>query len=635
MQKHYGFDLGDAESAVAVKTRGDSAEPDIIPVAGSQSFVTAFAETRSGVSVGETVCYNPKAGEAKLRFKSRFLTDPAARSDVGKFARAVLNALYEQGSLAPGEDCTFCVGCPAGWDANAREEYRMIFENAGCPPVRIVTESRAALMSACRSKYLQVGYDILSKPMLVVDIGSSTTDFAYILDGREVELRTSGEVFLGGGLMDEMLVELSLQASPKQDKLREVFAESGAWKSYCEFAARRLKEKYFSREDYWRGKDCASSLIVRYRLPVHFTLTMNESVADKLLNAPIKALGGKSFRSTLSTALREIGKKVKDSPPEIVFLTGGVSRMSAIRAICRESFPDAVVVCGSQPEFSVAKGLAWTGVVDEELREFRREIEELKSSDAVEDIVRANIDTLFRGVTDALTGPVLENAAVPVFERWRSGEIKTLEEIDPILTEAIASYLRTDEVRSLLAAPAAAWVKPVASALEEKTIPICVRHGVPYTALSLVSYLSVADVSISIDAKNVFAMDEITWLINGIISVLVGLLCGGSGVALVASGFAGIMAGVLVSLLILFLGKNKVQSAVMSADIPLMLRKTIPKGFFTTRAKQIRERVAQSLYENLSSDKGEEITENMVGELSGQIEECLTRMAQVVELPLQ
>ena len=141
------------------------------------------------------------------------------------------------------------IGCPAGWDAQTRERYRYIFEQIGYPPVKIISESRAALVSACQSKHQQVGYDILSHPVLVVDIGSSTTDFAYISGGKEAPLHTAGEVFLGGGIMDELLLDCSLETSKDGKRLREVFAESPSWRSYCEFAARRLKEKYFSDEE--------------------------------------------------------------------------------------------------------------------------------------------------------------------------------------------------------------------------------------------------------------------------------------------------------------------------------------------------------------------------------------------------
>ena len=48
----------------------------------------------------------------------------------------------------------------------------------------------------------------------------------------------------------------------------------------------------------------------------------------------------------------------------------------------------------------------------------------------------------------------------------------------------------------------------------------------------------------------------------------------------------------------------------------------------------ISNSVRKDLYKNLGEVKNEEITERMVGEISDQIELCLTKMAAVVEIPL-
>ena len=141
MDRYYGFDLGDAESAVSCLNKSDAGVPRIITVGEAGSFVTAYARLRNGALViGEAACYNPEAIERKIRFKSRFLRDPDSRRDVKSFAAGVLGELYMSGDLVKGEDCCFYVGCPAGWDKTARERYRELFEEAGYPPVRIISE---------------------------------------------------------------------------------------------------------------------------------------------------------------------------------------------------------------------------------------------------------------------------------------------------------------------------------------------------------------------------------------------------------------------------------------------------------------------------------------------------------------
>ena len=636
MERFYGFDLGDAESAVTRIVKGEDAAPAVIPVQEAGSFITAYAMKKDGqLLIGEGACYDPDVLVRKLRFKSRFLTDSSARNDIKSFAAGVLGELLLSGDLVRGDDQCFYVGCPAGWDKAAREEYRGIFESAGFPPLKIVSESRAALVSACRSRHLQVGYDILSKPVLVVDIGSSTTDFAYIMSGKEVELKTGGEVALGGGIMDEILLEEAIDASPDPEKLRRIFAENEAWRTYCEFAARRLKEKYYSDVEYWQSEPLTQTISIRTQLiPVRLKLTMSPAIADKLLNKKIDRLDGRSFRRVFTDSLKQVRDSISDRQPELIFMTGGVSRMQELREWCREVFPEAVVICGSEPEYSVARGLAECGLIDEELRAFKADIAALIESTAIEDVVEKHIDELYRSTVDSIVDPILEHVAIPVIDRWREGSIERLGDIDAILEKEIDEYLHSDDGRELLGKTVSAWLKRVSYGLEEYTMPICVRHNVPFTALNLTSYLSLSDIDIHVEAKDLFAIEEITWLIDAIVSVIVGLLCGGGGLALIASGIQGILIGFVISALVLALGKEQMQGAFLRMNIPKPIRKLMPKSYLRSRADRISGEVKAGLYAKLEQEKSADIKEKLVGDISGQIEMCLTKMAEIVEIPL-
>lgn len=636
MERFYGFDLGDAESAVTRIIKGEDAVPEVIPVQEAGSFITAYAMKKNGqLLIGEGACYDPDVLVRKLRFKSRFLTDSAAKNDIKSFASGVLGELLLSGDLVRGDDQCFYIGCPAGWDKADREDYRGIFESAGYPPLKIVSESRAALVSACRSRHLQVGYDILSKPVLVVDVGSSTTDFAYIMSGKEVELKTGGEVVLGGGIMDEILLDEAIDASPDPAKIRRIFRENEAWRTYCEFAARRLKEKYYSDVEYWQKEPLTQTISIRTQLiPVRLKLTMSPGIADKLLNKKVERLGGKSFRKVFTDSLMQVRESITDRQPELIFMTGGVSRMQELRQWCREIFPEAVVICGSEPEYSVAKGLAECGLIDEELSEFKADIAKLIESDAIEDIVEQHIDELYRSMVDSTVDPILEHVAIPVIDRWRDGSIDRLEDIDAILEKDIDAYLHSDDGRELLAKTVASWLKKVSYGLEEYTMPICVRHNVPFTALNLTSYLSLSDIDIHVEAKDLFAIEEITWLIDAIVSVVVGLLCGGGGLALIASGIQGILIGFVISALVLVLGREQMQDAFLKMNVPKPIRRLMPKSYLRSRADRISGEVKASLYAKLEQEKSEDITKKLVEDISSQIEMYLTKMAEVVEIPL-
>ena len=636
MDRFFGFDLGDAESALARLTKDEQNVPEMLTVVGEQSFITAYAQLQNGeLLVGEKACYADNVIKRKLRFKSRFLTDRQSAQDVRSFAAGVLGELYGSGDLIKNEECSFYIGCPAGWDKNTREHYREIFESAGYPPAKIISESRAAMVSACQSKHLQVGVDILSKPVLVVDIGSSTTDFAYIMGGKEVEMQTAGEVVLGGGLMDEILLEESVaSAGLGRKKIQSVFDKSEPWKTYAEFAARRLKEKYYSDEEYWSKNSCQESIVLHYDRPVKLVLKMDAKVADKLVNKKISKLGNKSWREVFISSLEDVKKNITGSEPELIFLTGGVSKLPAIRDWCSSVFTDSVVISATDPEFSVARGLSYCGRIDEDLREFKEELDGLIASSTIEEIVGRHIPNLYKDAVDALVEPIVEKVAVPVFDRWRSGEIKRLADTDSVLQTEVATFLRSDECRELLAGPITGWLRPVIEELESHTVPICLKHRVPYTALSLKSYLNADDIDIKVDAKNIFAVEEMTFLIDSIVTALVAILIATIDLIPFMAGPEGILIGIIASVVVLFLGKEKMQETLLSADIPKTMRKLIPKGAFSSRTESISAGIKESFYETLKKEKNDEISERMVGEISGQIETTLAKMAEVVEIPL-
>jgi len=637
MDRFFGFDLGDAESAIARLYKEDQVVPEMISIAGEKSFITAYAQLTSGeLLIGEKACYADNVTKRRLRFKSRFLTDTTGTAtDVRSFAAGVLGELYGNGDLIQNEETSVYIGCPAGWNRNAREHYREIFESAGYPPVKIISESRAALVSACQSKHLQIGVDILSKPVLVVDIGSSTTDFAYIMGGKEVEMRTAGEVALGGGLMDEILLDESVEASGLfRKKIQSVFEESEPWRAYAEFAARRLKEKYFSDEEYWSKNKCVESIVLHYNLPVKLTLRMDKDIADKLVNKKLKKLDGRSFRQVFVESLEEVRDSITGKQPELIFLTGGVSKMPAVRQWCTKVFPDAVIISATDPEFSVARGLAYCGRIDEDLKEFKEDLDKLVHSNIIEDIVSKHISTLYKDAVDCLVDPIVSKVALPIFERWRSGEISRLADTDAILKEEIGSFLAEDETREMLAGPITAWLRPVIEDLEEHTVPICIRHRVPYTALSLKSYLSVSDIDIKVDAKGLFAINEMTILIDSIVTALLAILMSTLSFIPFFADPSGILVGVITSIVILFLGKDKMQEKMLSADIPNAMRRLIPKSAFSSRMDNISADVKDAFYESLEREKSNEIKDRMVEEISTQIQHTLVKMAEIVEIPL-
>ena len=64
------------------------------------------------------------------------------------------------------------------------------------------------------------------------------------------------------------------------------------------------------------------------------------------------------------------------------------------------------------------------------------------------------------------------------------------------------------------------------------------------------------------------------------------------------------------------------------------MRKLIPASQFEARIDKISSKVKDSFFENLENEKNDEITAGMVSQISEQIEQFLTKMAEIVEIPL-
>ena len=122
----------------------------------------------------------------------------------------------------------------------------------------------------------------------------------------------------------------------------------------------------------------------------------------------------------------------------------------------------------------------------------------------------------------------------------------------------------------------------ISEELEPYTSEICRRYRIPDRSLEISSALSASDFHLleKLEAKDVLDGDTLTWtavFVESIISLLIAMLCGGSGVVLVSEGPVGILIGFLVSFLVLLashaMGKKALDEKLKNANLPLAIRK--------------------------------------------------------------
>ena len=631
--KVLGFDLGDGESAVTLLDSDSTVEPRVLPIGGRTSILSAVGMRDGRIVVGEEASVLSGAQDVKVRFKSRYLTDMSAAADVRLFAQGVMNELTRQEPALMAEVSSTVVGCPAGWGEGRREQYAMLLESAGFPNVRVVPEPRAAFLYARHARGLRIDPKLMSHSAMVVDIGSSTTDFAYIVDGHQQELSLFGDTNLGGGVLDELILCRALDQSPDGPAIRRVLQESPAWKSYCELEARRLKEKYFLTEEKWTSQPLETHLVVCYDQTLMLDLSLDAQAIDEIIHAPTQLLGGRSFVQCLKDALAA-GRKVSDTcPPQVLILTGGASRMAFFQQACRAAFADALIVLCPEPECSIARGLAYAGRVDEMLRVFRREVASIARGDRLSALVMESVHELYAPVAQALFESTRESAIAAV-RQWRRGGAATIEEMEARLEASIPKAFASEKTAKRIEGELKIWTDALMRRLEAELTSLCMRCGVPPEKMALGGARLESDLGgVKLSLLDAMGMDVVSGLLGVVLAVVGASVCGGGGLALIGSGPVGMAAGAAVGVLLALIGKDSMEKAVRKMEIPVILRQLVTDGAVLRGLNRQRAEIERSIISALA-DPRSGFAARLTASLSQSLGVQLEQMARGAEMSI-
>ena len=632
--RYIGFDLGDGESCVAYLTRENVIEPRILSVSGSMSFVTAVADYRGETLVGPMALSTEGAENVAIRFKSRVRTSPdEAFADIRRFLQGVTLQLKAAPELEPLEECKTTVGCPAGWNDELRARYQALCEEAGLPNVTLTSESRAAFLYARNARGIAADEDFLSGSTLVIDIGSSTLDFAYVVDGREHGVGTFGDNNLGGGVLDECILRQAVADLParEREKVQDVFRRSPTWRSHALYAARRVKEAYFTDEKKYEKEPCVGRVRLYYdgRQEIIFRLT--QEFIEKICRQPVPELQNRSFLANLQDALNRARQQTAANPPRVLVLTGGASRMAFFRDACRDAFPDARFICCPEPEFSIARGLAYAGRTDELLEAFRAEIHEYTGSQAVENAARADMPALCESLAALLTDLMAVEVAAPAAEAWRKGELATLEEMRRRIETESQALVRREETQAKLSAAVMEWLAGVQEKLQRDVDAICIRNSIPCEMMRLPPPQLQPGSALAAGAKIDFdAVKTVEAIIGAVVAAVMAALCGGAGLALVAEGPLGLAAGAAIGVVAALLGKPAVETMLMRVNLPVIMRKILPRDALLSARS--RGKMQKALAESLAKD--EAFAASIVTGVAGELDAFIERLAVKTEIRL-
>ena len=622
--KILGFDLGDGESAVAVLDADSTVEPRMLPLLGRTSLLSAVGTREGRIVVGEEASVLAGAQDAQVRFKSRYLTDPQAHAAVRAFAQGVMAALMQEEPALMAEVSRTVVGCPAGWGEGRRQQYAALMESAGFPNVSVVPEPRAAFLYARHARGLRIDPALMRRSAVVIDIGSSTTDFAYIVDGHQQNLSLFGDTNLGGGVLDELILARCVKASPDRAGLERVLAESPAWRSYCELEARRLKERYFLDEEKWQEEALRAPVVVCYDETLMLELALDARAMEEIIRTPAAALGGRSFVTCLRDALNAAKTVSRACPPQAVILTGGASRMAFFREACRAAFEGSLIVLCPEPECSIARGLAYAGRVDEHLALFRREVASLARGERLSAAVGASIHELYQPLAHALFEAAKESALDAV-ALWRKGGVATIEELEQVIAARIVQAAGGEAVRARMEEPLRAWTDALLRALEGELTSLCLRCGVPPEQMSLSGTRLDAGVGgISLSMTDAMGMDVLSGLLGVVLAAAGASVCGGGGVALISAGPLGMIAGAAAGVLLAVVGKSGMERMLRRARLPVLLRQAVLPAAVARGIDRQRPAIEREIIRSLADPANgfaARLCQSLSQTLGGQLEE--------------
>ena len=617
-----GFDLGHGETALGRAFGATIREPEILEYRGERSFVTAVAKTKGGVKIGAdavNLSFMGKNPEIWVKFKGRELSRAEIKAPTQLFTKSLIGGLTADGIIRGPKESRFIVGCPSGWSEETRADYQKLFEGAGLKTVRIVPESRAALMTALEQGYLSI--EDARSSVLIVDIGSSTTDFTYC---RDMDAEDVGHNILGSGLLDTEIFKINLARQKSRKQIEKLIKRYPHYQPIMEYWCRLAKEQYFT------GQEIPVEMIKR--LPVDggvlFEIRIDKEDAKAVLETPLESLNNYSWQTAFDFALRETIENLGGRAPDTVLLTGGASRLPLVLPATQKVFPKAKVVRGSEPEFAIARGLAWLGRFEFLHASFKSSVAEMLANDgAVYSKARHASTALGTKLAPVLVDAMAANCIVPVFQDWRSGKIKSLEDVEGELSGRVKSWLQSESATAVLKPVIDDWFAQLQRDIERETDPLCRDHGLPAMVLSLddSQHISRHLEDLAVSAPKVNTMESDTALMGTTLTALIisALLAKANLFAPLFLNPIGLVVGGVVAGGSFIYGRKALEGRFKGANVPRLARQIMTDGRIRRAAAKQRPELIQVVTEAWEVAAAERFT----GELTETLRAALTERA--------
>ncbi|MDZ7963977.1 MAG: Hsp70 family protein [Nostoc sp. DedSLP03] len=515
-----GFDLGHGETAIAKAIVESIEPPQMLEINNKKNQITALGwHPKLGYLVGEQALIQAGVTQLTISFKQKPHNDPKYRETISTFVATYYRLLKESNQLAGGESSYFYIGCPSGWTVSDRTEYQKLLQEAGIPKLNVVPESRAAFMQAKEAGKLE--YDKLVASVLIVDIGSSTTDFTLVKSLEEIPI-DFGSNTLGASLIDKAIFARTLANHEQKVLLEKVFQEYPHHQARCELACRKAKEDYFSNEQLYSDPESFARGFESINEQIYFIPQVNKLLMEEILNQPLPELEHrswiKSFRDSLTKAKEKLEKL--GIVPKLVLMTGGASRMKFTHVLCQEMFPEPETLLrpDPEPERCIAMGLARVGRWDLRAAAFKQEVNQLFTSNKLKGLIERHIPELIESLTKPLADGLIVNAVKPSLKDWQKNKIRTLADLETALIGRAEQWLKSDRAVQIINHQCASWFSnKIQPDLAAQTDPICRKFQIPRSSLRFQDSIDPTFVNPELQIGDAILAETVAFIVNIVI----------------------------------------------------------------------------------------------------------------------
>ena len=631
-----GFDLGHGETAVA-KARVESIEPpQMLEVNNKKIQITALGwHPDLGYLIGEQALIQAGVTQLKISFKQKPNNEPTYRETIRSFLETYYRLLKESRQIEGGKTSYFYVGCPSGWSVEEREEYQKLLKEAGIPLLSVVPESRAAFMQAREAGKLD--YDKLKSAVLIVDIGSSTTDFTLVKSLYEIPV-DFGSNTLGASVIDKAIFARTLANHEQKALLEKVFEEYPHHQARCELACRKAKEDYFSNEQVYSHPQSFARGFESINEQIYFIPQINKPIMEEILNQPLPELDGNSWIQSFREAVTEAKEKLSQQEivPKFVLMTGGASRMKFTRYICEEIFPEpeSQVRPEPEPERCIALGLARVGRWDLRATAFKEEIDKLFDTQKIKDIIERHIPELIELLTKPLSEGLIENTIKVSLKDWQKNQIRTLADLESCLKNRAELWLKSSEAQQIIKHQSVTWFNSkIQPDLATETDPICRKFQISRSSLRFEDSIDPGLVNPQLSIGDAILSETVAF----IVSVVIGSGTIGSIITLILTGHLtwpiALVYGVSVLAAGVEITRSRVQKTIKTnVDIPSWMRPNLlDESKIDTICKQTQPELEKVIREQLKENQ--ETFDQLIGKVGQELKVALnTKAAEAVIL---